>query len=115
MSHSDSESDQQGSQHGGAVITGVHGGGEHHEHQEHGQQRLHDEAPGGGGVGVNTIDAEAPLLKGGKVKDGGSCDSSDGLGYDVNWKMTPCEKGKNLFYSLINTYGFDQRKLSAHK
>ena len=91
MSHSDSESYQQGSQHRRAVVAGVHGGGEHHEHQEHGQQRLHDEAPGGGGVGgVNTVHAEAPLLKGGKVKDGGSGDSPDGLGYDVNWKKTPC-------------------------
>ena len=96
MSHSDSESYQQGSQHRRAVVAGVHGGGEHHEHQEHGQQRLHDEAPGGGGVGVNTVHAETPLLKGGEVKDCGSCDSSDSLGYDVNWKMSLCEKGEKF-------------------
>ena len=114
MSRSDSESDQQGRQHRGGVITGVHGGGVDHEHEEHGQQRLHDDTPGGGGVGANTVHAEVPC-NGGKVKDGGSSDSSDGLGNDVNWKMTPCEKGENLFYSLINTYGFDQRKLSANK
>ena len=30
VGHSDSETDQQGRQHGGAVITRVHGGGEHH-------------------------------------------------------------------------------------
>ena len=95
MSRSDSESDQQGRQHRGGVITGVHGGGVDHEHEEHGQQRLHDDTPGGGGVGANTVHAEVPC-NGGKVKDGGSSDSSDGLGNDVNWKMTPCEKGKKL-------------------
>ena len=86
MGHSDGETDQQGRQHGGAVVAGVHGGGEHHEHQEHGQQRLHDEAPGRGGVLADPVHAQAPLLKGGKVKHGGSRDGSNGLGYDVNWK-----------------------------
>ena len=87
MSHSDSESDEQRRQHGGAVVAGVHGRGVHHEHQEHGQQHLHDEAPSRGGVSVNRVHSQAPFLQRGEVEHGGPSDGSNGLGNNVNWKI----------------------------
>ena len=93
MGHGDSETNQQGRQHRGAVITRVHGGGEHHKHQEHGEQHLHDETPGWSGVVViDCVHTQRPFLKGGEVKYSGSSDGSNCLGYDINWKISPSKR-----------------------
>ena len=72
MGHSNCEANKKRRKHWRTVVTLVHCCGIDHQHQQHGQQHLHDEASKWSCVGVDTIDTQSCVFSWYIIQDSGT-------------------------------------------